>query len=78
MIQQWRILALSMSLAAGSAVAQPPDPPDAPPTGDFATMKAQQVERLTKELACVQAATSLAALRDCRPPPPGHGGRPPG
>lgn len=51
----------------------------APAAEDFATAKTHQLARLEKELACVQAATSLDELRACRPAPPhgGPGGPPP-
>ena len=50
-----------------------------PPSQDFATVKANLLARLEKEVACVQAATSFEAMHACRPPPPGgaHHGPPP-
>jgi hypothetical protein len=49
-----------------------------PPTQDFATVKANHLARLAKELACVQAATSFETMHECMPPPPGgHRGPPP-
>jgi hypothetical protein len=54
------------------------DAPAEPTAQDFATAKAQHVARLQQELACVQAATTEAALQACRPPHPGgHMGPPP-
>lgn len=64
------IPAISFLLIAGAGAQQTAE--------DFATVKAAQIERLQKELTCVQAATSFEAMRECRPhPPAGHMGPPP-
>lgn len=69
----YRFLALTLLAAAGSvAVAQTTDGGE-----DFATVKSQIVARLNKELACVQAATTMEELHACRPKPPGHPPGPP-
>jgi hypothetical protein len=61
---------ISVSLAQSDS-----SPPAAP---DFATVKANHLARLEKEIACVQAATSFDTMRACMPPPPGgHRGPPP-
>ncbi|HEY2681981.1 MAG TPA: hypothetical protein VGI93_00580 [Steroidobacteraceae bacterium] len=67
-----RSLALTLLIAVGgAALAQSSDG-----TEDFATVKSQIVARLNKELACVEAATTMEELHACRPKPPG--GHPPG
>jgi hypothetical protein len=64
-------------MCSATAVAQDAAEPGAPP--DFATVKARMTARLQEELACVQAATTLEALRACRPQrPEGRGGTPQG
>jgi hypothetical protein len=50
---------------------------EAPPSQDFATVKADVLTRLQKETACVQAATSFDNLHACMPRPPGGGHRGP-
>ncbi len=63
-------------MCSATGVAQNADP-GAPQ--DFATVKARMTARLQEELACVQAATTLEALRACRPQrPEGRGGPPQG
>jgi hypothetical protein len=72
------IVAAIATLCSITANAQS-TPPSMPATEDFASAKTHQLARLEKELACVQAATSLDELRACRPAPPhgGMGGPPP-
>ena len=62
-----------------SIAANAQTPPSMPAAEDFASARTHQIARLEKELACVQAATSLDELRACRPAPPhgGMGGPPP-
>ena len=53
------------------------DAPPPPPPQDFATAKQEAMQRLSAELACVQAAKTFPALQQCRPrPPAGPDGRP--
>ncbi len=67
------------AILLGAAVADP----EPPATENFTDMKARHLARLKEELACVEAATTMEAMRACRPQPPGgrgpggHGGPPP-
>jgi hypothetical protein len=66
-------LALVLMAFAGTTAGQSGQ---APPES-FAVAKAQQLERLRAEEACVEAATSFEALQACRPRPPGNPPGPP-
>jgi hypothetical protein len=57
------VLLLSASLAAADA-------PPPPPPQDFAAAKQAAIQRLSAELACVQAAKTPQALQQCHPRPP--------
>lgn len=66
---------LMVIMCSATGVAQNATDPGA--SQDFATVKARMTARLQEELACVQAATTLEALRACRPQrPEGRGGPP--
>ncbi|MCB4810344.1 hypothetical protein LG204_03315 [Methylovorus menthalis] len=63
------VLLFSASLVLADA--SPPPPPQ-----DFATAKQAAIQRLSTELACVQAAKTPQALQQCHPrPPAGPDGR---
>jgi hypothetical protein len=68
---------LMVTMCSATGVAQ--NASDAGAPQDFATVKARMTARLQEELACVQAATTMEALRACRPQrPEGRGAPPPG
>jgi hypothetical protein len=74
-----RVFAMSLVVVMCSATGFAQNGPDPGAPQDFATVKARMTARLQEELACVQAATTLEALRACRPQrPEGRGGPPQG
>ena len=72
-----RLVYFLISSACLASTAGADSAPTSPPS--FAEVKAQVLERLQKELTCVEAATTFEDMHACRPPPPGgHMGPPPG
>jgi hypothetical protein len=72
------IASLVPSAACVAYTSAQSEPAPSPPSQDFATMKTTHLARPQQEIACVQAAANLDALRACRPQPPGgHAGPPP-